>query len=244
MRGMAGALAAVVMMVAVSLSAGSLSAGAGPIAEFEGRLREVYAQYRTALLAAEAGDRQAATAAVGGFIEGWAAVVKAYSGAPPPHYSEDPEWTGTLDAVRDMAEDARSSLGRGDIEEARHSLEEIRDVMADLRRRNGIIGFGDRLVAFHEQMEGVIDSDFARIDGRQRGVLREQTAVLLYLVGAMRRDAPTHLAIDDEFKSLVDALDTVIEALHDSLSGSDRAAMLRAAKAIRPAYARLFRKYG
>lgn len=233
--------ACVVAGIAVLLARTALG---GPIADFEARMRGAYAQYRTALIAADAGDRHASAKAVAGFLDDWTGVIKTYGLTPPPHYAEDVDWPGMLDSIRDMAEDARSSLARDDVGDARHSLKEIRDVLADLRRRNGRIAFEDRLKAFHEQMEWAVDADFARADAAQRTVLREQAAVMLYLVGAIRRTAPNHVTDADDYGTLVDTLATAVEAFHDALAGSDRSAMAKTAKDVRPAYIRLFRKYG
>lgn len=219
-------------------------ASAGPIAEFEAHLGAAHAHYRQAVHHAAAGERAAAARAVERFAAAWDGLLKDYGKAPPPHYSEDGDWLNTLETVRDAVAEARTQLGGGEPAEAARSLSEVRTLLADLRRRNGMVALADHLTAFSGAMDSVVDANFPTMGAIQRAVLREQTAVLLYLVGVVRDGAPPAIAGNEEFTGLVDELSGAVEALQDSLNKTDAKATEHAARKVKDLYAKVFLKFG
>jgi hypothetical protein len=217
---------------------------AGPIADFEAALGAAYAEYRTALFRTNQKDKAATDAAITSFETKWRELAVRWGATPPPHLSEDAGWKTTLDRVRTVTETAKTEAAAGDLAKAHETLEAIRDEIGTLRARNGLVSFSDYMNAYHEKMEEVLLREDKSLTQPALGALREQAAVLAYLVKTVERNASAKLKADSDFMQALGALDKSVSALLEAARSGDATATQKAIEALKPAYSRMFLRFG
>lgn len=215
-----------------------MPAGAGPMRDAEAQIGDAYADYRAALFLTNQKKQAETEAALASFARKWSALAAAWKVTAPPQYADDAKLIETLDTVAKVNDEATKLAKAGDLGKSHDVLEDIREALSDLRARNGIIAFSDRMNAYHEVMEHVVDHAY-----ETPAALADDVAVLAYLakdVGENRPAGVDAAAFDQAFK----ALDASVEALKAAIKSGDAAAITAARKAIKPPYSRMFLKFG
>lgn len=216
---------------------------AGAVAEFETALRTAYADYRAALFHSNTKNAEGTTKAIVAFEEKWTALSTKYA-SPPPQYADDPQWTETLAKVKFILDHAEALAAKGDLAEAHEVLEEIRDVIEDLHLRNGIIGFSERMNAFHHQMEEVLTKKYDGFTPAGLGELREDIAVLAHLAADLKKFPPAEAAGNAEFTNGLNAVLDSVAAVQAATRAADAAKAKEALGKVKPAYSKLFLRFG
>lgn len=229
----------VVSLLGIATTSESIS---GPYADFERALRGAYAPYRAALLQTNQKDRAGTEKSLAAFEAAWSKLMESYRAAPPPQYADDPQWHRTVSSIDETIASAKAETAKGDLAKAHDVLEAVRDRLGELRARNGVITFSDRVDAYHERMEHTLAAKYTGSEGA--AMLRENAAVLVHLSGLIERHAPLGLKENDEFKESLAAMIAATNALQNAARIGDAAAIEKALKALKPAYARLFVKFG
>ncbi len=229
--------------VAIALLVSVSAVQAGPVRDFERELSAAYAHYRAALFLSNQNDKAKTEAALSAFDRAWAAITAARRASPPPQYADDARWSETLDKATATIATAKSEVARGDIAKAHVTLEAVRDLIGDLRLRNGMISLSDRVNAYHAHMEHVVGGTYTS-DAEGNGRLREDVAVLAFLAQELGRFPPTEFASDESFKLAVGAVRASVDALQAAVRAGDGGKIEILRKALKPAYARFFAKYG
>lgn len=236
-------IATLVLALALALVFATGPALAGPIAEFDAELAAAYADYRAALFQTNRKDKAATLAALGSFRARWDALKSRWADRAPPHFSEDGRWPVTLDAIGAVAATAAGQAEAGELPKAHDTLEQIREQVADLHRRNGVVRFSDRMNAYHEMMERALGhADPTTAEGRR--VVGEHAAVLAYLTDMLARGAPEAYRANPEFQTLLIGLGASVEALRGAVASDDAAAVRRALDGLKPPYSKFFLKFG
>lgn len=235
----AGFSLAVVMMTA-------LPSAAGPIADFNGEMADAYAAYRSALFMSNMNKQDETLKSINGFSGKWQAITARWGATPPPNYSEDPLWQESLGKVSGLAGKAAEEAGAGKLAEAHEVLEGIRDVLGELRERNGVVAFSDHVNAYHARMEDLLLAGYKPegMDAATLASIREQAGVLDYLAGEIARTAPAALNGNDEFAALLKGLQASVSGLRAALDSNDPALVIQAVGTLKPAYSKLFLKFG
>ena len=161
----------------------------------------------------------------------------AAGGNAPPQYVDDPKFSGTLESVSKIATTAADEVAAGNLPKAHETLEGIREEIASLHDRNGIIGFSDRMNAYHAQMERVIG-----LADPDPVAMREQAAVLEYLVDDIARHPPADA--DASFGELLKGVEGSVAKLRAASESGDAAAMKAAVGGLKGPYSKLFLKFG
>ena len=146
----------------LAVAAGLALAGtalAGPVNDFESAMRAAYADYRSALFLTNSNKAEQALQAIDGFTRQWSTLADAGAEAPP-HYADDTGFRRTLDAVAETAAKARAEVESGALTKAHETLEGIREEIGQLHERNNIVGFSDRMNAYHAMMERILGTDY------------------------------------------------------------------------------------
>ena len=232
------ALAAAVIVLTAS---GAL---AGQFAEFEAQLRAAYAPYRNALFQTNKKDKAASEAALKKFSSDWKALAARWGKEPPPQYLDDARFATTLVEVTSVAEKAHAAIAKGDLAGAHEVLERIRDLLGDLRSRNGIITFSDRMNAYHEAMEHILTKPYGGYDTNGLGELREDTAVLAYLFRRLETHAPAYFTGGNEFSQALSGVKVSVENLLSAARSADPVAVRQAVQKLKQPYSVLFLKFG
>jgi hypothetical protein len=222
-----------VTLALVSLLAGGTSI-AGPFSDFEAEMRSAYGDYRMALFATNAADAAKATDAVAKFDAAWSRMSQQ---AAPPQYEDDSHFGETMKAVGALSHQAREEVSAGALPKAHETLEKIRNEIGGMHLRAGLYTISDRMNAYHLQMEKVIGNK--AMDPKMAGA---EAAVLSYLIDDIIAHPP--LPADPAFQTLASDVKTSVEKLKSAAEAGDGAAVKAAIGGLKPAYSKLFLKFG
>jgi hypothetical protein len=220
------------------------TAVAGPIAEYEATFRSAYADYRNALFATNTKNREGSEKTIAAFDAKWSALTVKYRTTPPQHYAEDAKWPESLQTVTGIVARARAEIGKGALAEAHETLESARDVFAALRERNGVIAYSDRIDAFHHAMEEVLTKAYGGFAGEGLIELIEDASVLAYLSAELRKSPPPEATNSAEFALLLSAVNKAVAELRAAARAGDAEQIKAGRSKIKPAFAKLFVKFG
>lgn len=223
-------------VLVVALSAAS--AIAGPFRDAEAQLSQAYADYRTALFQTNQKNQAATDSALAGFTIKWSALAAAWKANPPPQYADDSKLTETLDAVTRIAREAQTMAGQGDLAKSHEVLEEIRDRLGDLRARNSVITFSDRMNSYHTVMEHAFDMP----EMTQASAL-EHAAVLAHLAKDIAANKPSGVDVA-AFEAALKAIEASVAAFQNAARSGDKAAIDSTRKALKQSYSRMFLRFG
>jgi len=182
--------------------------------------------------------------ALGAFSGKWQALAARWGKEAPPQFADDPEWPALMRSVQGIIERAQAAVKRSDLAEAHEILEAFRDQIGALHARNNVATFSDRMNAYHAAMEGVLGKTYGAGNEAARQGLTGDAAVLAYLASELERHAPASLRENQEFKTLLGALQASVASLRQALGAGDADAVNAAIKALKPAYSRFFLKFG
>lgn len=208
---------------------------------FQPMVDDAYGAYRAALFQTNVNDQKGTLEALATAQAGWTKVVASYRNSPPPAYAADSRFGADIDEVSSLLRRAQSEASAGALPAAHETLEGVRDILGELRRRNGVIVFSDHINAYHTEMEHIIGGEISA-DDRQR--LTEQVGVLVYLDKKIRENASLALQDDAKFRQLSSANTAAIEKLRSALAAGIPAEIKAATEGLKPAYAKLFLAFG
>lgn len=160
----------------------------------------------------------------------------------------------TIAAVESHIAGGRTAVAKGDFKGAHDALEEVRIDLMKARTARGVDYFVDRLTAYHEPMEVIalaglqlkpqdltpakkaeIEKAFAEARALWRGIEQNLPRPADYGLDAARAS---------QFEKGVADETAALTRLSDALRGGDAAALLKAAQAIKPPFARTFTAFG
>lgn len=208
-------------------------------------VQAAYAPYRAALYLTNGKDQAEAAAAMNKARQAWAEVAARFANAAPAPYQGDAQLATTLAQVGAVYEKAAAQVQAGQLAPAHATLEDVRELLAALRQRNGVVVYSDHMNAYHAEMEHVV------VEGPQQLADAAGTLPLLARVGALdylahrlRTQAPEALSRDAEFTTLLAKVEESVATLKQALLKQDLPAAREALGKIKGPYSRLFRKYG
>lgn len=228
----------------LTLLASTIAGNSGPVADFENALYAAYADYRVALFMTNNGKTEESSKAMSEMISKWSKIEADWGESPPPQYADDPKWHDTLSAVAETAEKAAAEVGANKLPEAHATLEKIREEIGELHQRNGIQSFSDRLNAYHSVMEKILETDLSKLDDANFMHINEEAAVLAFLADEALDNAPQETASSAEFGPLAKAMAGSANELLSAARARDAEKLKTAIARLKPAYAKLFLKFG
>ena len=217
-------------------------ANAGPVSDFEQEFRHLYGQYRVSLFQTNTGDQKASMDAVSELGQSWSSMADTYAEAPPPQYADDALWPDTIAKVTRLVEQAREEVAEAALPVAHETLELVRDAIGDLHRRNNIELFSDRMNAYHEEMEHLLESSPATPDAVT--MARERAAVLRYLADDVLLTPPPEASGNPEYERLASEFSASVQQLQDAARAGGEKELQDALSKLKPVYSRFFLKFG
>ena len=208
-------------------------------------MQAAYAPYRAALFRTNSKAQAESEQALAAARAQWRALTDRFGSRPGAPYDRDPGFAATLKQGDEVYARAAAQIATRQLSEAHETLEQARDLLGDLRRRNGVVTFSDHMNAYHEQMEHVLSEGpkrLAQAGGAQ--ALIGDAAVLDYLAGRLVQQADAALRANPEFGSLVAAVQGSAAALRTAAAGQDPAAVREALARLKKPYSQLFLKFG
>ena len=204
-----------------------------------------YGPYRMALFATNGKSVPDAAKAMGAAVAAWDQLVSQVRPPLAAPYDRDPAFAQTLQRVQAAYANADRQVTAGQLPQAHETLEAVRDLLADLRWRNGVVVFSDHMNAYHAQMEHVL-GDSPRVLEQTDGwmALAGQAGVLDYLAQRLRSEAPAALAAQPEFEPLLSAVLASNAQLRQAVQRQDAVQAREALAKLKAPYSRLFAKFG
>ena len=212
---------------------------------FTDAAEKAYAPYRAALFKTNSNSQAEAQEAIDKAQASWQAIVARFSGKAPAPYDRDAGFAKSLTDVAQVYDVAAAQIGKGELKTAHETLEQARDILADLRHRNQVVVLSDHMNAYHSVMEELLEQGektLAAPDGRQK--LIEELGTLAYLAGKLSTEASKDLAGNPEFVALNKALQQSVADLRAALYRGDDAAVKAALGKLKAPYSKLFLKFG
>lgn len=208
-------------------------------------VQAAYVPYRTALFRTNAGAQAESVQAMDAARRAWQGVAARFAQARPAPYDRDDAFDATLGQVGQVYERAAAQVTAGRLAEAHETLEAVRDLLAELRRRNGVIVYSDHMNAYHAEMEHLIEAGPGGL-GTPQGHMRlmARAGVLEYLAARLRTEAAPALAADPEFTPLARAVEASVQSLQRALLAQDADAVRAALGGLKGPYSRLFLRFG
>jgi hypothetical protein len=200
-------------------------------------MQAAYVPYRAALFRTERALADAQRA--------WQAVQQRFAAAPPVPYAGDAGFAATLQQVAAVYTEADRLVRAGQLPQAHEALEQVRDLLAALRQRNGVVVFSDAMNDYHAEMEHVLGEGPKALQQPQGWMqLMARAGTLDYLAARLLQQAGTALKANAEFTQGQRAVAESVAALRAALLAQDTAAVQKALSGLKGPYSRLFLKFG
>ena len=160
----------------------------------------------------------------------------------------------TLAQVDKALAESRKAIAAGDNAAAHAALEDVRIYLMKLRTARGVDYFMDRLTAFHEPMEALALAGNTLkpqdLTPAKRAELEATYAQARALWRSVEQNLPDLKAYklseaqQAQFNKGMADVSAAMSRLSDALRGTDNAALLKAAAAVKPPFARTFTAFG
>lgn len=229
-------------VVATLVGAVGLAQAADPVTD---AMQLANAPYRMALFKTNGTSQPEAMQALAQAQAAWDSLARQFADKVPAPYDRDAAFGASVAAVVKVYGKAQAEINASDLKAAHNTLEEAREIMSELRRRNQVVVFSDHMNAYHEVMEHVMvegADTLAKPQGMQR--LSMQAGALRYTADRLRTQAPEALTQNPEFMALLQAVQQSVAQLEDAVLSQDSAAAKAAIGKLKGPYSKLFARFG
>jgi hypothetical protein len=241
-------LAALILATVLACAPQGAARAAEP-GDFVAEVSKAYPHFKMAWFYCRTGNGMLAEEEIGSFIAAWRTIEAHFAAKPTPAFAADAKWGDSLKSVGAVLGRAKGLIAADKPREALPALDEVRQLLAALRKRNGVTVFSD----YVEQYSTVIDRLVAlRTKTRNMPTLAQQdldayaalARDLRAAVERLRAQAPAHLAGDEGFNaSLKGNLDS-IGKLERGIKGRSARAVHGSVSSVRADFVLLFTRYG
>jgi len=191
---------------------------------FHAKMNEAYAGYRAATSYLRTGNPGLASLEIAGALDTWREVMVTYGAAPPPAYAQDAQLGDTLSAIGKRLESALGAAENGDAEKATESLGPVRDMIYDLRKRNGVRLYADCITELNRAVEPLYKHRHKAPDLGNPSVRRQlvsESETYAALLDECRGMAPAAYTDDAEFIRLFDGTRDSIQSMFPAIDSGD-----------------------
>jgi hypothetical protein len=208
-------------------------------------MQAAYGPYRAALFKTNGNSQVEASEAMIQAQRAWNELTIKFTASQPPPYDSDSAFKTSVAEVSKVYAKASEQVAANQLSAAHETLEVARDVLAELRRRNQIVVYSDHMNAFHSEMEHVL-IDGAKLLTQPNGVqqLTAQVGVLTYLSKRLGTEAPSVYLNNVEFKDSLSTVENSVAGLRAAMFSQNSETIKEAIKKLKPAYSKMFLKFG
>lgn len=230
------------LLVLLLVFSAGIAGAADPVTE---AMQKAYGPYRVALFKTNNDAQEESRQAVIQAQQGWKQIADKFGAKPPVPYDRDAAFSDSLAEVSRVYAKALDEIGRNQLTQAHETLEEARDVMAEMRRRNHVVVFSDHMNAYHAEMEHIV-SQGEKLLAQPNGMLllTARAGVLEYLASRLQSEAPADYLNNEEFKGLLTSVNASVAEFKTALLAQDATKVKEAIGKIKKPYSRLFIKFG
>ncbi len=180
---------------------------AAPVHDFHAAVADAYTHYREAGFYLRTGNPMVASFGLQDMSDKWQAIIKSFAKSPPGIYANDKSWESTLTKIGKHVQDGLKATEAGDLEAAQKYIVPVRGILSNLRARNGVFLFSDRVDRANAAMEDIWKfrhnpPDFSKPD--EVNELRQKTTLMTYWYERCRDTASDQVKNDPQFRRLVD----------------------------------------
>ena len=239
--------AAILALALVAMLAPPSALRADETAAFLEASAEAYAPYRGAMAYLHTGNHGLAALALDAMAARWAALCDRFQDRPPAAFAQDPDWRASLDGITGRIETAQAQLVSGDAAAAEAALKPVRAALGNLRRRNGIVTFSDRVDAFSAAMKSLWayrrnPPDMA--DLQSIAAVSEQARTLRQSLAEVVAEPPAKTAADPQFQRLIAGSFKSLDTIDRAIETRDQALLISALREIRSSEQLLWMNFG
>ncbi len=228
--------------LAVAVLIGGLAHAADPVTDL---MQAANAPYRMALYKTNGQSQDEAMQALLKAQQTWSKISTQFAAKPAAPYDRDTAFAASVAEVSKVYEQAMKEVSAGQLTNAHNTLEQVREVMADMRQRNNVVVFSDHMNAYHSQMEVImIHGSDTLAQPKGMLLLTAQTGALSYLAKQLEVQASAELKANPEFTGLLQAVSQSVSKLEAALLNQDSAAVKDATSKLKGPYSKLFAKFG
>ena len=234
------------ILIASLLAAASAARG-GELADFNGAVAAAYAHYRGAISYLRTGNVALAAFELDDMATKWRDVTVRHAQTAPDAFADDPAWATTLAGIGARVDQALAAIDAGQAETALEAIAPIRDELAELRRRNGVTVFSDRINDVSAAMAALWAHRRGEPDLASADVARDiaaKTAVLGYMFDRCRDQAPAAVREDAAFIRLLDGSEEGIKRIWRALDERDQHLLINTLRELRSFEQILFLRFG
>jgi hypothetical protein len=225
----------------------ALSWSQGWAQSFDDALEAALVHWRAASWYARTGNAGVAGLEIEAFRVKWDGLKRQFS-TPPEPFARDQAWPETVTRITAYADLASSALEADDSVEVGRALRTIGDTLADLRARNGIIGFPDHLARYRDAVDQLSELSLEeRLDEARIGSLRALTEQAAKAVAVLEQNEPRRWRGDPEFEAMLRQNREGVAALASALSRAGPPSTLEIVgliRVVRSNYNLLFLRFG
>ena len=220
----------------------SLALAADPVTD---AMQAANAPYRMALYKTNGTSAAEAGLALMQAQQAWDKLNTQFGGKPAAPYDRDPAFASSVAAVAKVYAKAQTEVAASDLKAAHATLEEAREIMADMRQRNQVVVYSDHMNAYHAVLEHIlIDGHTTLAQPKGLLLMTAQAGALSYLARRLSTQAPQALSQNPEFIPLLEAVSQSVSRLEAALLDGDMAAVKEAMSKLKGPYSKLFSKFG
>lgn len=195
------------LLLAAITGLNSPASKAAPVHDFHSAVADAYAPYREASFYLRTGNPMVASFGLQDMNDKWSAIIKKFAKSPPGIYAADTSWESSLIEIGKRIQDGLAATDAGDLKAAQQNIAPVRKILSDLRARNGVFLFSDRVDRANAAMEAIWTfrhnpPDFSNPD--EVNDLRQKTTLMTYWYERCRDTATPQVKNDPQFKRLVD----------------------------------------
>lgn len=204
-----------------------------------------YAPYRVALFRTNSNAQAESEQAMAQVRQSWKTVMDQFAARPAAPYDRDAGFAETLAQVAAVYEAAELQVRARNLPQAHETLEKARELMAQLRRRNGVIAYSDHMNAYHAEMEHLLH-DAPGLLAQPQGMLllMARVGTLDFLAQRLRSEAPAKVAADPAFAPALQGVEKSLSDLRQATLDQNSTQVREALEKIKKPYSQLFLKFG
>lgn len=230
------------LVLTLGMVSAAMAFAADPVTD---AMTSAYAPYRVALFRTNSKAQVESEMAIAQASQAWQDIISKYAKAPPPPYNRDHSFAKTLADVAAVYEKASAEIRAQKLSEAHETLENARDLMAEIRRRNNVIVYSDHMNAYHAEMEHLLSDSPKWLEQPQGFLLvMEKLGTMLFLAARLRSEAPAAVAADPAFDAALKTVEQSLNALRDAVLAQDATKVRGAISKVKGPYSQLFLKFG
>lgn len=214
--------------------------------DFNVMMDNAYTSFRSAFWYTKTGNPGVASMEMMMFDMQWRTLRQTFETEPPDDYANDTQWPETLSAIANANTKAMELVNTGKIQEAHKAVTQIRDELADLRKRNGITAFSDYVNAFGALIDVISplrkwEHELSEDDW---SLMKEKAVEMAAAIDAIEGNAPATLSSNEPFLQTVQDNRRAVALFAKHLKNRFERGAKGSIRDIRSAFGLLFLKYG